>query len=42
MKVRLTNRRKWLLGAVAALVLTATPSFALFGIGDIVFDRASS
>jgi len=41
MKVRLTNRRKWLLGAVAALVLTATPSFALFGIGDIVFDPTS-
>lgn len=41
MKVTLTNRRKWL-GAGAVLLLTATPSFALFGIGDIVFDRASS
>lgn len=42
MKVTLTNRRKWLIGAGAALLLTATPSFALFGLGDIVFDRASS
>ncbi len=41
MKVKLTNRRKWILGAIAALVLTATPSFALFGIGDIVFDPTS-
>jgi type IV secretion system protein TrbJ len=41
MKVNLTNRRKWLLGAGAALLLTATPSFALFGIGDIVFDPTS-
>src|SRR6195952_6148044 len=41
MKVTLTNRRKWLLGAGAALLLTATPSFALFGIGDIVFDPTS-
>ena len=42
MKFHLTNRRKWLLGTGAAILLTATPSFALFGIGDIVFDRASS
>ncbi len=41
MKVMLTNRRKWLIGAGAALLLTATPSFALFGIGDIVFDPTS-
>src|SRR6202161_3155029 len=41
MKVTLTKRRKWLLGAGAALLLTATPSFALFGIGDIVFDPTS-
>jgi hypothetical protein len=41
MKVTLTNRRKWLIGAGAALLLTATPSFALFGIGDIVFDPTS-
>jgi hypothetical protein len=42
MKVTLTNRRKWFIGAGAAFLLTATPSCALFGIGDIVFDRASS
>jgi hypothetical protein len=41
MKVTLTNRRKWLIGAGAALLVTATPSFALFGIGDIVFDPTS-
>ena len=41
MKVTLNNRRKWLIGAGAALLLTATPSFALFGIGDIVFDPTS-
>jgi len=41
MNFTLTNRRKWLLGAGAALLLTATPSFALFGIGDIVFDPTS-
>jgi hypothetical protein len=41
MKVNITNRRKWIIGG-AALLLTATPSFALFGFGDIVFDRASS
>src|SRR5580704_5060623 len=41
MKVTLTNRRKWLIAAGAALLLTATPSFALFGIGDIVFDPTS-
>jgi hypothetical protein len=32
MNITLTNRRKWLLGAGAALLLTATPSYALFGI----------
>ncbi|HEY0308053.1 MAG TPA: hypothetical protein VGB94_07820 [Acidobacteriaceae bacterium] len=41
MKFNLTNRRKWLLGAGAALLLAATPSFALFGVGDIVFDPTS-
>jgi outer membrane protein TolC len=41
MKINLTKRRKWLLGTGAALLLTATPSFALFGIGDIVFDPTS-
>jgi hypothetical protein len=39
MKV-ISKRRKWLIGG-AALLLTATPSFALFGIGDIVFDPTS-
>jgi hypothetical protein len=41
MTLTLNKRRKWLLGAGAALLLTATPSFALFGIGDIVFDPTS-
>jgi type IV secretion system protein TrbJ len=40
MKFNITNRRKWIIGG-AALLLTATPSFALFGIGDIVFDPTS-
>jgi hypothetical protein len=34
------NRKKWIIGGVAIL-LTATPSFALFGLGDIVFDPTS-
>lgn len=34
------KNRKWLIGG-AVLLLTATPSFALFGIGDIVFDPTS-
>lgn len=34
------KNRKWMI-AGAALLLTATPSFALFGIGDIVFDPTS-
>jgi len=34
------NRKKWIIGG-AALLLTATPSFALFGVGDIVFDPTS-
>jgi type IV secretion system protein TrbJ len=41
MPLQLKKHRKWLIAAVA-LVATATPSFALFGLGDIVFDRASS
>ncbi len=41
MKFSLTRRRKWILATGAALLLTATPSFALFGIGDIVFDPTS-
>ena len=40
MQPKLKKHRKWLI-AVAAIVLTATPSFALFGIGDIVFDPTS-
>ena len=34
------KHRKWLI-AGTALLLTATPGFALFGIGDIVFDPTS-
>lgn len=34
------NRKKWIIGG-AALLLTAAPSFALFGLGDIVFDPTS-
>ena len=41
MKLTLTNRRKWIVGTGAALLLAATPGFALFGIGDIVFDPTS-
>ena len=41
MNFPLTNRRKWLIWTGAALILTATPSFALFGLGDIVFDPTS-
>ncbi|MCU1323042.1 MAG: hypothetical protein JWM43_2691 [Acidobacteriaceae bacterium] len=40
MKMNIKKRRKWLLGG-GLLLLTATPSFALFGIGDIVFDPTS-
>ena len=41
MKFVVTNRRKWIVATGAALLLAATPSFALFGIGDIVFDPTS-
>jgi type IV secretion system protein TrbJ len=34
------THRKWIVGGIV-LVLAATPSFALFGIGDIVFDPTS-
>jgi hypothetical protein len=34
------RNRKWMIGG-AALLLAATPSFALFGVGDIVFDPTS-
>ena len=40
MKFTFTKRRKYLLGG-AVLALTATPAFALFGLGDIVFDPTS-
>ena len=40
MKLNPTKRRRWLVGA-GVLLLTATPSFALFGVGDIVFDPTS-
>jgi hypothetical protein len=40
MAIQLKKQRKWLV-ITAAVLLTATPSFALFGIGDIVFDPTS-
>src|SRR3979490_387662 len=40
MKPNRNNRRKWLVGG-GLLLLTATPSFALFGFGDIVFHPTS-
>jgi type IV secretion system protein TrbJ len=40
MKLNITKRRRWLIGG-GLLLLTAKPSFALFGIGDIVFDPTS-
>ena len=40
MAIQLKKQRKWLIvGAV--VLLTATPGFALFGLGDIVFDPTS-
>jgi type IV secretion system protein TrbJ len=39
--LNLNKRRKWMFGAGVGLLLTATPSFALFGVGDIVFDPTS-
>jgi hypothetical protein len=40
MQIRLFRKRKWV--AAGAIVLcTATPSFALFGLGDVVFDPTS-
>lgn len=35
-----SRKRNWLIGA-AVLLVTATPTFALFGLGDIVFDPTS-
>jgi hypothetical protein len=40
MKISIIKRHKWLIGR-GLLLLTATPSFALFGVGDIVFDPTS-
>jgi type IV secretion system protein TrbJ len=40
MKLTVGKQRKWIIGS-AALLLMATPGFALFGIGDIVFDPTS-
>ncbi len=40
MNISLRKHRKWMIGGTLVL-LTATPSFALFGIGDIVFDPTS-
>ncbi len=40
MPSHIKKHRKWLI-AGSALLLTATPGFALFGIGDIVFDPTS-
>ena len=40
MKFTMKNHRTWAIGG-AVLLLTATPSFAIFGLGDIVFDPTS-
>jgi hypothetical protein len=40
MPLQLKKHRKWLI-AGTALLLTATPGFALFGLGDVVFDPTS-
>jgi hypothetical protein len=40
MPLQLKKHRKWFIVGTA-VVLTATPSFALFGMGDIVFDPTS-
>jgi type IV secretion system protein TrbJ len=40
MKFTMKNHRRWAIGG-AVLLLTATPSFAIFGLGDIVFDPTS-
>ena len=40
MPLQLRKHRKWLIVG-AAVLLTAPPSFALFGLGDIVFDPTS-
>lgn len=40
MQLQLKKHRKWFIVGTA-LLLTAPPSFALFGIGDVVFDPQS-
>ncbi len=40
MKFNLSRKRQWIAGG-ALLFCTATPSFAIFGLGDIVFDPTS-
>lgn len=40
MQLKLKKHRKWLIVG-AAVLATATPGFALFGLGDIVFDPTS-
>ena len=40
MKFTMKNHRRWAIGG-AVLLLAATPSFAIFGLGDIVFDPTS-
>lgn len=40
MKFKLNRKRQWIIGG-ALLLGTATPSFAIFGLGDIVFDPTS-
>lgn len=40
MQFKLSRKKKWIAGG-ALLLCTATPSFALFGLGDIVFDPTS-
>jgi hypothetical protein len=41
MNVTVSIRRKWPVGVALGLALAATPGFALFGVGDIVFDPTS-
>ena len=40
MQIKLSRKSKWIAGG-ALLLSTATPSFAIFGLGDIVFDPTS-
>ncbi len=40
MKFKLSRKKQWIIGG-ALLLSTATPSYAIFGLGDIVFDPTS-